>query len=654
MALQQWTVGLHAASNTDWGILQLDFKNAFNCVSRAQVLSAVRKHCPHGVVWMESCYAAHSALYCGEAIIRSERGVQQGDPCGPAAFAWAVQDMAEDLSAFVAWHAWYLDDAHIIGTPAQLHHALLFILGRAAAIGLELNLSKCQLWGPAFRCDALGRATMAPGTPEDSPLHKVTLVPYRPDTGIKALGVPVCHPTALADSPFARKIWAKRYTEIRRKCEALVLLPHAQIQLTLLRCCLDAKKVNDLLRTTPLDQAGDVASNIGRVLRDTFSCIVGTPVSDRQWDQASLPARFGGLGIQDPTRIRPAARLAGLMDFIRRARGVLGLPATFPQVPSDFSPTLTQLRTTLGDQQPLPAWLQDTSLVLNADKAHCSQRWWSDACAQHRQLALAEALAGEDAVRFESQKQPHAMAWVAVLPSAGLRTLLPSADYKCALRWALGLTQVLEDVRSPACPRCNGPMDATGHHLVCCHRNGIMRRHGSVQQFILDLAQRAGFVARREQGGSDRTRPGDVLITRLDANGPCAVDITIRHTMAPSHPLRKASDWSTWVGRQEDDKRSRYASSCRSLGWTFTPFVLDCFGGVGPEGRNLMSTLLRMLLAQRAPWERRSAEADAWQGLSLALVREIGAQLRAARFLPVGEENGDSAPTGAHTPYISF
>ena len=102
---------------------------------------------------MESCYARPSALYCGQSVLRSERGVQQGDPCGPAAFAWAVQDLAEDLSAFVTWQAWYFDDAHILGTPLQLHQALQFIRDRAAAIGLELNLAKCQVWGPVFPCD---------------------------------------------------------------------------------------------------------------------------------------------------------------------------------------------------------------------------------------------------------------------------------------------------------------------------------------------------------------------------------------------------------------------------------------------------------------------------------------------------------------------
>ena len=65
-----------------------------------------------------------------------------------------------------------------------------------------------------------------------------------------------------------------------------------------------------------------------------------------------------------------------------------------------------------------------------------------------------------------------------------------------------------------------------------------------------------------------------------------------------------------------------------------------------------MSTLLKMLLAQRETWKRRGAEADAWQGLSLSLMREIGSQLRAARYLQF-HDPGDEDPPVSHDPYPS-
>lgn len=127
------------------------------------------------------------------------------------------------------------------------------------------------------------------------------------------------------------------------------------------------------------------------------------------------------------------------------------------------------------------------------------------------------------------------------------------------------------------------------------------------------------------------------------------MDITVRHTLAPSHPLRTPDGLAAWVERQEQEKKDKYAATCRSLGWSFAPFVVDCYGALGREGRGLMSSLLKMLLAQREGWERRGMEADAWQGLSVAVMREVAAQLRAARFLST-QEGGEDSPT-SHTPY---
>ena len=68
----------------------VDLSNAFNCVSRGAVLSAVRTHFPWLAPWADTCYRFHSNLVIGDSLIRSQRGVQQGDPLGPSLFALAV------------------------------------------------------------------------------------------------------------------------------------------------------------------------------------------------------------------------------------------------------------------------------------------------------------------------------------------------------------------------------------------------------------------------------------------------------------------------------------------------------------------------------------------------------------------------------------
>ena len=63
-----------------------------------------------------------------------------------------------------------------------------------------------------------------------------------------------------------------------------------------------------------------------------------------------------------------------------------------------------------------------------------------------------------------------------------------------------------------------------------------------------------------------------------------------------------------------------------------------------------MSTLLRMLLAQQELLDRRGTEASVWQGLSISLMREVGAQLRTARF-SVAPEKDLGPGVRTHDPY---
>ena len=145
MGLQQIVDSLHSRGDTQWGVMQIDFRNAFNTLSRAQILDAVRKRCPEAVAWMETCYANHSRLYCQGRVLNSQRGLQQGDPCGPAGFAWGIHHICEGLENMVEWQAYYLDEATLVGTPSQLEAALQFIGTQAALIGVHVNLDKCTL-----------------------------------------------------------------------------------------------------------------------------------------------------------------------------------------------------------------------------------------------------------------------------------------------------------------------------------------------------------------------------------------------------------------------------------------------------------------------------------------------------------------------------
>ena len=94
---------------------------------------------------MAFCYGRHTPLYVGDSVILSQRGVQQGDPCGPLGFAWGIQDVLEEVAAKVSWQAWYLDDGILLGSLDQLTSALCHLRHQFAERGLTINLAKCHL-----------------------------------------------------------------------------------------------------------------------------------------------------------------------------------------------------------------------------------------------------------------------------------------------------------------------------------------------------------------------------------------------------------------------------------------------------------------------------------------------------------------------------
>ena len=105
---RQWTKTF--CGDPDRVLLLLDLSNAFNCVSRAAVLSAVRRHFPWMTPWADTCYRHDSNLLVGSSRIQSRRGVQQGDPLWPSLFPLAVHPcVVEAIRISEAQYPWDLD-----------------------------------------------------------------------------------------------------------------------------------------------------------------------------------------------------------------------------------------------------------------------------------------------------------------------------------------------------------------------------------------------------------------------------------------------------------------------------------------------------------------------------------------------------------------
>ena len=124
-------------------LLKIDMRNAFNCLRRDRFLSVARSRAAELYRLLWQAYSAPSALFFGESRLRSETGIQQGDPFGPALFALAVDEAARSVDT--EFSVWYLDDATLGDAPERVLEAARSLLTKLDALGLEVNSEKCEL-----------------------------------------------------------------------------------------------------------------------------------------------------------------------------------------------------------------------------------------------------------------------------------------------------------------------------------------------------------------------------------------------------------------------------------------------------------------------------------------------------------------------------
>ena len=129
----------------DQVILKIDFRNAFNCISRKVIMEKVREHTPQIYSYVYQCYSAETSLYFGsEDIIKSQEGVQQGDPLGPFLYCLGTIDLVKSCKSPL--NLWYLDDSSLGGPVKTVLEDYKMIREASVNLGQEVNSSKCELY----------------------------------------------------------------------------------------------------------------------------------------------------------------------------------------------------------------------------------------------------------------------------------------------------------------------------------------------------------------------------------------------------------------------------------------------------------------------------------------------------------------------------
>ena len=386
------------------------------------------------------------------------------------------------------------------------------------------------------------------------------------------------------------------------------------------------------LRTLPLPETTALAEAATETQRDALATLVGGPVTDLAWMQATLPIALGGCGLADVSALAPVARLGSLLQYLRGAVTLLGTLETpgAAGLTSDRG-LLRRLEQVLPPaQEPLASWVR-SGIIVCPDGPEARQHWWTNQLHGAHRRELQAAAAGRDVPRLEAILSGGGGRWMDALPAATAGTVVRPIEYRTLLRWHLGLPIISPEVVGAPCAACGAPVDVFGDHAVKCARSGFSLRHLGIQNYLCQVLSDARVAHNREVPvGSTGMRPADIMLTRWSQGRDMAVDLTVVHPLLAGLRPQPGSAARAFA-LAADAKRRHYRDLCAAEGVGFSAWVMDPWGGLHSDAPGLWKAITRKAARDGRAAAPTALVAALRTGLGVALAREVARQLAVLR-----------------------
>ncbi|KAJ8719299.1 hypothetical protein PYW08_011474 [Mythimna loreyi] len=547
-------------SNLGEVILKVDIKNAFNSVNRDTLLAESKKEIPQIYSFLWQCYRHPSKLLYKDKILESAVGCQQGDPLGPVIFSLAIHPIIRQLNS--KFNVWYLDDGTLGGDTDTVLDDLIFLKNQLHSIGLDLNLSKCEL----FLADSTDRHLTLSKFTAMAPEVKII-----DKSSLRLLGAPIF------EDSFPNFVGEKiqNFNDVSERLLEINL--HSAI--TLIRFCCFGPKLTYFLRASHLWKHPHLLEKMDQIIRQTLSSILNVAMDDRAWAQATLPIRMGGLGVRKITSISLPAFISSVHGTEKLIRNIL-----ISTLINFDVPCLTE--------------------AVNAWKVACpnskipgnpsSQRQWDEPlCKVVQQNLFSTSSSTAERARLLAVEKWESGLWLHALPSSSIGTLFDDTTFRLAASLRLG---------APCCSphrcHCGEVVNSLGHHGLSCSRSaGRIARHANINDIIRRALVSVGVPAVLEPHGlvrDDGKRPDGMSLFPWKMGRPLVWDATCVDTLAPSHLPSSSCCAGAAAAAAENLKRRKYTNLVGS--YIFEPFGVETLGSWGPSAHKLFNELSKRLV----------------------------------------------------------
>lgn len=545
---------------TDEVFLKLDFKNAFNSISRKVMLTEAAKISPDIYSFVFQCYSINSFLIFGPGVILSQTGVQQGDPLGPMLFCLTINNLIKSLQS--NFNCWYLDDGSLGGKPAIVLKDLKLIVEQSKSLGLELNFEKCELFfvKEVFSSVVSKFKSICPG------------IKILDHSNLYLLGSPLTD----GAMSFCLKNKMQSFEKMLSKLECLP----KHMSYILLKHCLAFPKFIYFLRCYPAWRLTNILYEIDNLFRSSLEKICNTVIDEFSWKQASLPVDIGGLGIRSIHSLALPCFLSSYcfsQDLIKII------------LPSSFS-TLSDTNFSEGST----IWHRKTGLFLSETQQKIQKNWDRPLLDLVARDLLESASTTEIKARLMAVSSPESGAWLNALPVSSLGTLLDDESFRIAVGLRLG---------SPICAKhfckCKNLVSEYGlHGLSCRFSFGRFSRHHEVNDLIKKALISAEIPAILEPVGTSRDdgkRPDGMSLIPWCSGRPVVWDFTCVDTLAPSHVLLCSKKAGSAACFGETNKMKKYLKL--QSNYIFYPVGIETFGVWGQNALKFIKDIGKRISA---------------------------------------------------------
>ena len=584
------------------GILLVDATNAYNSLNRSTSLLNLPFICPEFAVFLVNTYRSPAKLFLpGGTFILSNEGTTQGDNCASGFYSLSILPIINELSYIECKQLWYADDSASSGKLIHLKEWWDSLLESGPGLGYFPNAKKTWL-------------VVKPEHHEEAQrLFQGTGVQITKD-GQRYLGAAIGSETFKEEFIKSKvQTWVAELKSLKELAKVEPQLAYAAYMFGL------SKRWLFIMRT--MNNISNLFEPLEKYIRDELLPeLVKHQFNDNDRRLFSLPAKFGGLGIFNPTEICNN-------EFKNSCVATEPLVDMITEQIIEISPE---------DSHKLKESVSASKAVISTFKT-----------AYHNQKLkeLKEAVGPDMAKHIDLLCKKGSSSWLTSLPLEECGFTLNKQEFTDAinLRYNFPLK------RTPSFCAC-GERNTLDHSLTCKKGGFVSMRHNQIRDLEANLMSEVCKDVQKEpqllplSGEAFERRSTNIAAeARLDISArgiwntvdKTFFDVRIFHPGAQSN---KAVTIDAAFEKHETEKKRTYNRRVLEVEKaTFTPLVFSTTGGMGKEAE-LFHERLASLIADKRNTSYSDCMAYLRKKLSFCLLRTVLAALRGYRGRPVSVE----------------